>query len=82
LKPSRCLRSGIAATHLRIETAESGVVRTFPAVRALLEEAQLPEVVRTRSIAAFEALARVGGAVCTDATSTRFTSMNCPARHR
>jgi uncharacterized protein (TIGR00299 family) protein len=53
------LRSGIAATYLRIEAEDDSVVRTFPAVRAILENADLPMMVRERSIAAFSALATV-----------------------
>jgi hypothetical protein len=55
------LRSGIAATHLRVEARDDSVVRTFPAVRAMLEDADLPATVREKSIAAFSALAKVEG---------------------
>ena len=55
------LRSGIAATHLRVEARDDSVVRTFPAVSAMLEDADLPSKVREKSIAAFSALAKVEG---------------------
>jgi pyridinium-3,5-bisthiocarboxylic acid mononucleotide nickel chelatase len=60
-EPKPVLRGGIAATAVEIRFAESGVVRTFPHVMAILEEAKLPPRVHDRSTAAFSALATVEG---------------------
>jgi uncharacterized protein (TIGR00299 family) protein len=55
------LRGGIAATQVVIEVDEEGVVRTFPNVLAILEQARLPRRVHDRALAAFSALASVEG---------------------
>lgn len=55
------LRGGIASTQVEVRVSEMGVVRTFPHIVAILEEAQLPTRVQDRSMAAFSALARVEG---------------------
>jgi hypothetical protein len=55
------LRGGIAATRIVVEVADDGVVRTFPHVLAILDEARLPGLVRERSVAAFSLLAEVEG---------------------
>lgn len=55
------LRGGVAATHVRVYTAETSVVRTFSHISALIEEARLPTRVRWRSLATFRALAEVEG---------------------
>ena len=55
------LRGGIAATHVVVEVKETGVVRTFPHIVAILEEAKLPRRVHDRAEAAFSALANVEG---------------------
>ncbi len=55
------LRCGIAATHVNVQAAETGVVRTHAHIAGLLTEARLPERVRVRALATFEALAEVEG---------------------
>jgi len=55
------LRSGLAATRAVVTVDGDDVVRTYPHVLSILEEARLPERVRARSIAAFSALASVEG---------------------
>jgi uncharacterized protein (TIGR00299 family) protein len=54
-------RCGIAATRAVVRARDDGVVRTFRHIRAILEEARLPDRIRDRSIAAFSALAEVEG---------------------
>ncbi|HEX2064584.1 MAG TPA: nickel pincer cofactor biosynthesis protein LarC [Acidimicrobiales bacterium] len=54
-------RSGIAATHLKVDVAETSVVRTHAHIVGLVEEARLPQRVRDRSLATFAALAEVEG---------------------
>ena len=55
------LRNGIAATRAKVGVRGDGVVRTFPHVMGVLEEARLPDRVRDRAVAAFSALAQVEG---------------------
>jgi uncharacterized protein (TIGR00299 family) protein len=55
------LRGGVAATHVKVEAAETGVVRTHAHIAGLLTEARLPERVRSRALATFAALAEVEG---------------------
>lgn len=55
------LRCGIAGTKVHVRTRESTVVRTAAHIRALLEEARLPERVRGRALATFDALAEAEG---------------------
>jgi pyridinium-3,5-bisthiocarboxylic acid mononucleotide nickel chelatase len=50
-------RTGIGATHAVVRTEESGVVRTWANVRALLSRGALPEPVRARALATFSRLA-------------------------
>jgi len=54
-------RNGIAATHLDVRCAETGIIRTHAHIVGLLEEARLPSRVRDRSLAVFAALAEVEG---------------------
>ena len=54
-------RGGIAATRAVVRVRDDAVVRTFPHVMAILEEARLPVRVRERSAAAFSLLASVEG---------------------
>lgn len=54
-------RGGIAATRVEVRTHETGVVRTHAHIAAMVEEARLPERVRTRALGAFAALAEVEG---------------------
>jgi uncharacterized protein (TIGR00299 family) protein len=55
------LRGGIAATRAIVRTRGDGMVRTFPHILGILEEARLPDRVRERSVASFSALAEVEG---------------------
>jgi uncharacterized protein (TIGR00299 family) protein len=55
------LRNGIAATQAIVKAYDDAVVRTFPHVMGILEEARLPERVRDRAAAAFMLLATVEG---------------------
>jgi uncharacterized protein (TIGR00299 family) protein len=55
------LRNGIAATQAIVKVHDSAVVRTFPHVMGILEEARLPKRVHDRALAAFSALATVEG---------------------
>ncbi len=55
------LRGGIASTQVEVRVTETGVVRTFPHIVTILEDAKLPARVHERSLAAFSALASVEG---------------------
>ena len=55
------LRSGIAATHARVEAEETGIVRTHGHIIGLIEEARLPNRVRDRALATFAVLAEAEG---------------------
>jgi pyridinium-3,5-bisthiocarboxylic acid mononucleotide nickel chelatase len=55
------LRSGIAATHVQVKAEETGVIRTHAHIVGLIEEARLPDRVRDRALAIFNALAEVEG---------------------
>ena len=55
------LRNGSAATRAVVKVRDDAVVRTFPHVMGILEEARLPERVRDRAAAAFSLLAAVEG---------------------
>jgi uncharacterized protein (TIGR00299 family) protein len=55
------LRNGIAATQAIVKIRDDAVVRTFPHVMGILEEARLPERVRSRAASAFSLLAEVEG---------------------
>lgn len=61
IEPQPVLRGGLAATHLEVHVEDDAVVRTFPALLALLEDAKLPPRVEQRARAAFSALADVEG---------------------
>ena len=61
LDASPVLRGGIGATYVTVKTEESGVVRTAGHIAGLIEEARLPERVRRRALATFDALARAEG---------------------
>jgi len=54
-------RCGIAGTKARVEADDSGVVRTAVHIIGLLEEARLPDRLRNRALATFEALAIAEG---------------------
>jgi len=51
-------RGGLAATKIDVKVTRSTVVRTWANVRAALAAAELPEVVRARSVDVFARLAR------------------------
>jgi hypothetical protein len=53
------LRGGIVATDVKVDVAESGVVRTATHILGLIEEADLPDRVRRRALAVFGALGEV-----------------------
>src|SRR5690606_33288744 len=55
------LRCGIAATHVRVDTDQRGVVRTAAHITGLVEEARLPERVARRALRTFRALAEAEG---------------------
>ena len=55
------LRNGIAATRAFVKVRDDAVVRTFPHVMGILEEARMPDRVRERAVAAFSLLAAVEG---------------------
>ncbi|MGH3321285.1 MAG: nickel pincer cofactor biosynthesis protein LarC [Streptosporangiaceae bacterium] len=55
-------RHGLAATRVRVAAHGEDVVRTWGAIRAMLENAFLAEPVRERALDAFERLARAEGA--------------------
>jgi len=60
LRTSKVVRKGIAATYVAFEGPErSASQRRYPAIVELLERAELDAPVRARSIATFDALARV-----------------------
>lgn len=55
------MRNGLAATRAVVEARGDGVVRTFVHIVGVIEEARLPDRVRDRALAAFQALAAVEG---------------------
>jgi pyridinium-3,5-bisthiocarboxylic acid mononucleotide nickel chelatase len=59
----RVERQGIGALHLRIEASAEHAHRDYRELRRLVEEADLPERVRSRSLDAFRRLAEVEGAI-------------------
>ena len=61
LEPVPVLRGGVAATQVIVTVNETSVVRTFPHILGILDEAKLPPRVRNRAVAAFSALAEVEG---------------------
>ena len=61
LEAEPVLRGGVGATYVTVHADESGVVRTAGHIAALIEEARLPERVRRRALATFDALARAEG---------------------
>jgi pyridinium-3,5-bisthiocarboxylic acid mononucleotide nickel chelatase len=58
LHPEPAIRGGLAATHVRVRTSETAVVRTWANLRGLLEDADLPDPVRTLALDVFARLAR------------------------
>ncbi len=55
------LRGGVAATQVVVTVNETSVVRTFPHILGILDEAKLPPRLRDRAVATFSALATVEG---------------------
>ena len=56
LETEPVLRSGVAATHVRVRVQEHSVVRTYAHIVGLITEARLPDRARSRALAAFERL--------------------------
>jgi pyridinium-3,5-bisthiocarboxylic acid mononucleotide nickel chelatase len=61
LEASPVLRGGLASTKAEVKAEETSVVRTYGHIAAMVEEARLPERVRSRALATFEALAVAEG---------------------
>lgn len=57
LSADRVLRSGVAATHVRVQVRDTQVVRTYSHIVGLITEARLPTRARDRALAAFARLA-------------------------
>ena len=55
------LRGGLSATRAIVSVQEDGISRTFLHIVKIIEEAKLPDRVRTRALGAFTALAEVEG---------------------
>jgi hypothetical protein len=55
------MRNGIGATQITLKVVETGVVRTYGHISAMVEEARLPERVRDRALATFRVLAEAEG---------------------
>jgi len=56
-------RSGVAATHVRVQVRDTQVVRTYSHIVGLITEARLPPRARDRALAAFSRLATVEAAL-------------------
>ena len=63
LEAEPVLRAGMASTHVVVHTKETSVVRTYSHIAAMVEEARLPDRVRRRALATFEALAVAEGRI-------------------
>jgi len=61
LEATPVLRGGLACTKVEVKAEETSVVRTYGHIAAMVEEARLPERVRSRALATFEALAVAEG---------------------
>src|SRR5436190_14514273 len=57
------IRAGMASTHVVVRCEETSVVRTYGHIAAMVEEARLPERVRRRALATFDALAKAEGRI-------------------
>ena len=57
------LRGGLSATRALVTVQEDGISRTFLHIVKIIEEAKLPDRVRTRALGAFTALAEVEGSI-------------------
>jgi pyridinium-3,5-bisthiocarboxylic acid mononucleotide nickel chelatase len=56
-------RGGIAGTQAMVDVTDDNVLRTFPHIVAIIEEARLPDRVRERALTVFGALATVEGQI-------------------
>src|SRR3954467_7249079 len=56
-------RAGMASTHVVVGCEETSVVRTYGHITAMVEEARLPDRVRRRALATFDALATAEGRI-------------------
>lgn len=56
-------RAGMAATRVVVRCEETSVVRTYGHIAAMVEEARLPDRVRQRALATFDALANAEGRI-------------------
>ncbi|HWE67853.1 MAG TPA: LarC family nickel insertion protein, partial [Acidimicrobiales bacterium] len=63
LEAEPVLRAGLAATHVRVRTRETSVVRTHAHIVGLITEARLPDRARRRALATFARLAEVEGRI-------------------
>jgi uncharacterized protein (TIGR00299 family) protein len=59
----RVERQGIGAVHVEVEAADDARHRDYRQIRSIVEEAELPEGVRSASLATFARLAEVEGAI-------------------
>jgi uncharacterized protein (TIGR00299 family) protein len=59
LRAEPVLRSGVSATHVRVQVRDTQVVRTYSHIVGLITEARLPTRARDRALAAFGRLASV-----------------------
>src|ERR671928_1245133 len=57
------VRGGMASTRVIVQCEETSVVRTYGHIAAMVEEARLPDRVRRRALATFEALATAEGRI-------------------
>jgi uncharacterized protein (TIGR00299 family) protein len=63
LEAEPVLRAGMASTHVVVRCQETSVVRTYGHIAAMVEEARLPDRVRKRALATFQALATAEGRI-------------------
>ena len=63
ISTERVERQGIGALHLQVEAPDDAGHRTYREIRRLVDEAELPEGVRTAALATFARLAEVEGAI-------------------
>lgn len=63
LETNQTQRGGISATKVEVICQQTSVVRTFRHITGLLEEARLPERVRSRALTIFNLIAQVEGRI-------------------
>jgi len=61
LEATDAMRNGIGATLMVVRVMQTGVVRTYGHISAMVEEARLPDRVRDRALATFRVLAEAEG---------------------